>query len=495
MSLRAVTPLRLATPFALSLLVACSFGSPAPTPTPDAAALEPVPRVVADGRVLPARSAELRFLLESGTVAEILVGEGDQIEAGVPLARLDAAELEAAVAQARAAVDEAGAQLELLQAGALPAAVAAAEAQVAQAQAGERQAEGRVTAADIQAARDELREAQALLARLTAGPKGTEVEQAEAALAQAQAGLATQRDSLSAAKTDGELRLQQAANALRDAQDAYSRVYWDNRDLERAPGDLPQERRDQEAAALRAVENSETALAQAQVDLERARQAEVSGIAQAEAQVRDAQARLDQLLAGADTDQIAAARARVSAAQARIASLTGEAREGEIAAAQAGVVQAQAALDEVTAGPRSAEIAVAEARVRARQADLRRAEVAMERATLLAPFAGTVVELNLELGEQPPAAEPALVLADMSAWKVETSDLTELDIVNVRVGDPVTLSFDALPDLIIPGVVTKVESLGKTFQGDVIYTVAVEPREWDERLRWNMTATVTVEGE
>jgi multidrug resistance efflux pump len=159
------------------------------------------------------------------------------------------------------------------------------------------------------------------------------------------------------------------------------------------------------------------------------------------------------------------------------------------------VAQAQAALDEVTAGPRSAEIAVAEARVRARQADLRRAEVALERATLLAPFAGTIVELNLELGEQPPADEPALVLADMSAWKVETSDLTELDIVNVRVGDTVTLSFDALPDLSLPGVVTRVESLGKTFQGDVIYTVAVEPQGWDERLRWNMTATVTVEAE
>lgn len=492
---RAVALLRPALFLALSFLAACSFGSPEPTPTPDPAALEPVPRVVADGRVLPARSAELRFLLETGTVAEILVAEGDEVEAGTPLARLDAAELEAAVAQARAAVEEAEAQLELLLAGAPPAAVAAAEAQVAEAQAVERQAAGRVTAADLQAARDELREAQALLARLEAGPKAAEIEQAQAAVAQAQANLEMQRDSLSAAKTDAELRLQQAANALRDAQDAYSRIYWDNRELEKAPGDLPRERVDAEAAAMRAVENSEAALAQARVDLERARQAEQTGIAQAEAQLREAQAALDQLLAGADADQIAAARARVSAAQARLASLTGDARAGEIAAAQAGVAQAQAALDEVMAGPRSAEIAVAEARVRAREADLRRAEVALERATLVAPFAGTVVELNLELGEQPPLEEPALVLADMSAWRVETSDLTELDIVNVRVGDAVTLSFDAVPDLILPGVITDVASLGRTFQGDVIYTVTVEPQAWDERLRWNMTATVTVEGE
>jgi HlyD family secretion protein len=87
------------------------------------------------------------------------------------------------------------------------------------------------------------------------------------------------------------------------------------------------------------------------------------------------------------------------------------------------------------------------------------------------------------------------VLADLSAWRIETSDLTELDIVNVRVGDAATLSFDALPELTLPGLVTEVESFGQTFQGDVIYTVVVEPQAWDERLRWNMTATVTVEAE
>ncbi|MFQ3662014.1 MAG: hypothetical protein SNJ69_06425 [Chloroflexaceae bacterium] len=65
----------------------------------------------------------------------------------------------------------------------------------------------------------------------------------------------------------------------------------------------------------------------------------------------------------------------------------------------------------------------------------------------------------------------------------------------MRVGDQVTLTFDALPDLALPGIVTKVQALGKTYQGDVIYTVTVEPQRWDERLRWNMTATVTIEGD
>lgn len=480
---------------AVVLLAGCAgWGGAQPTPVPDTAAELPAPRVVADGRIVPLRSAELRFL-GLGTVAEILVSEGQQVSEGAPLARLDAADLAAAVEQARAALDEASAQYELLRDPADPEAVAIAEAQVAQAQAAVRQTQGRVTAAELKAARDELAEARALLARLQAGPKATEIEQARAALAQAQAALQTQTASLSAAKTDAELRLAQAANGLRDAQDAYSRIYWENIELEKLPGDLPQARRDAEAAARRAVENGETAMAQAQVDLERAREAERNELEAAQAQVRDANARLQQLLAGADADQLAAARARVSAAEAALARLSGETRAGELEAAQAGVDQARASLEQLIAPPRAPELAAAEARVRAGQAALRRAEIALANATLSAPFAGTVVQINLELGEQPSTLEPAIVLADMSAWRVETSDLTELDVVNVRVGDEVRLTFDAVPELNLSGVVTRIQALGKTYQGDVIYTVTVEPKAWDERLRWNMTATVTVGGE
>ncbi|NCC37656.1 MAG: HlyD family efflux transporter periplasmic adaptor subunit, partial [Chloroflexia bacterium] len=212
------------------------------------------------------------------------------------------------------------------------------------------------------------------------------------------------------------------------------------------------------------------------------------------AQLRELEARRDRLLAGAENDQIASARARVSAAQARLAHLTGTARAGELEAAQAGVEQAEAGLQQVLADPATPAVASAEARVRASQASLRLAELALAKATLTAPFAATVVTINLEPGAQPSATSPAFVLADLTAWKIETSDLTELDIVAVREGDTVTLSFDALPELNLVGVISQIEAMGKTYQGDVIYTVTIVPQTWDPRLRWNMTATMTLEG-
>src|SRR5688500_14563235 len=58
--------------------------------------------VLAEGKVVPAQSAALNFT-SSGVVAEVLVKEGDAIEKGTPLARLDTRDLELKVAQAEAA--------------------------------------------------------------------------------------------------------------------------------------------------------------------------------------------------------------------------------------------------------------------------------------------------------------------------------------------------------------------------------------------------------
>jgi multidrug resistance efflux pump len=472
------------------LLSACGGIGAAPTPQPELTTEPERTLIIADGRVLPNRHAELRFE-RPGSVSEVLVQAGQYVTAGTALARIDSATLEVAVVQAEALLAEASAQYELLRTGATAEAVAIAEAQVAQAQALAQQSEGRITPTDLQAARDELREAQALLERLQSGPRSSEIAQLEAALSQAQSNLQSQRDLLSATKSSAELRLEQVANVLRDAQDAYSRIYWDNRELEELPDDLPQERKDLEATALRAVATQESALEQARVALEQARLAEQSGVVQAEAQVREVQARLDQLRAGAEPDQLAAARARVTAAQARIVQLSGLARSGELAAAEAQVAQAEAGLAELTAPPQPPALAAAEARVQIARAALRQAELALDEATLRTPFDATVVAINLELGVQPPTTEPALILADFSSWKIETSDLSELDVVAVEEGELVQISFDALPELSLEGEVSRVEALGKSYQGDVIFVVTLLPRSWDARLRWNMTATIT----
>src|SRR5918911_5017550 len=45
--------------------------------------------VVADAQVVPVKNVSLRFESGKGTIAEVMVKEGDRVDVGAPLARLD----------------------------------------------------------------------------------------------------------------------------------------------------------------------------------------------------------------------------------------------------------------------------------------------------------------------------------------------------------------------------------------------------------------------
>nr|WP_044200677.1 HlyD family efflux transporter periplasmic adaptor subunit [Oscillochloris trichoides] len=477
----------------LALLASgCTNMSTSATPTPsvpNGATSVPVVggTLRAEAKVVPLRSASLSMPV-GGVVAEVLVSEGATVQADQPLIRIERSRLEAALAQAQAEVQVAQASYDRLLAGATPEQIAAAEAQLAQARAGLRQVSGGVTPSDIAAAQAQLAQAQAALAQLQQGPEDADLRQAQAQLAQAQANAQNQRDSFVAAKLRAESQLEQAANALRTAQDTYSRIYWENQEI--GADDLTQAQKDAETAALRAVEDAEQALAQAQIALQNAQDAERSGTEVAEAQVRDAQARLDKLLTPAAADKLAAARAQVSQAEANLNRLRGEQRAGSLAAARAQIDQAEANLAGLRAGTSEGDLNVAAAQIQRAEAALNLAQVALAETELRAPFAGTIASITPAPGEYVSMGTPLITLADLSAWQIETTDLTEQDIARVHEGDQVLITLDALPDLELQGVVSHIRLVGENKQGDITYTVTITPETQDSRLRWNMTASV-----
>jgi len=123
---------------------------------------------------------------------------------------------------------------------------------------------------------------------------------------------------------------------------------------------------------------------------------------------------------------------------------------------------------------------------------VKEAQQAIAETTLTVPFAGTIASLELRVREYVALGMPVVRLADNSAWQIETADLTELHEASIRVGTPATISFDALPGVSLAGTVTHVKDVGDNRQGDIVYTVTVAPDQWDARLRWNMTASVSI---
>ncbi|MFL5804341.1 MAG: efflux RND transporter periplasmic adaptor subunit, partial [Roseiflexaceae bacterium] len=175
--------------------------------------------VSATGNIEPRAQAELRFAVD-GTVTEILVKPGDTVADGQPLARIDAADLELRLDQAQANLKQAIADRADLMDGATSQEIAEAQARVAQAQAQYQQIAGSVTASDITAARARLNAAKANLAAIQAGH--TDAHDADLGLQQAQTNLQSQRDRLSAAKTNAQLQMEQRVNDLTRAQSSYS---------------------------------------------------------------------------------------------------------------------------------------------------------------------------------------------------------------------------------------------------------------------------------
>ena len=59
-------------------------------------------------------------------------------------------------------------------------------------------------------------------------------------------------------------------------------------------------------------------------------------------------------------------------------------------------------------------------------------------------------------------------------------------------GDAATVSFEALPDLVLTGHVDLIQVRGTGDAGNVVFAVAIKPDTHNPQLRWNMTATVRI---
>ena len=135
----------------------------------------------------------------------------------------------------------------------------------------------------------------------------------------------------------------------------------------------------------------------------------------------------------------------------------------------------------------------AQAALQAAQASLDAANAQLAQTVLAAPFAGKVVSLNAEVGEVVTPGAPVLVVADLSRWRMKTTDLSETDVVLVRPGQPAVVTLDAFADRSFHGVVTEISDLSETNRGNTTYAVTIDLDPTDAPMRWGMTAFVDIQ--
>lgn len=398
---------------AATLLAACGAAPAEPAPEPTSDASEPGGRAVAagdeevitaTGQVVPAEWTEVSFTV-GGHLAELLVEEGDTVEAGDVIARLRATDLNAAVRQAEAMVTQAEANLAKIEAGPTEAQIAAAEEAV-----------------------------NAARARTAAA--------------------AARRDALSGQVTEADITA--AENDLREAEQAYANAESAFNSIRNySPEDCEELEAQGFPCPLGAYDKVETQFNMAQSQLEAAR------------------AHLTDLLDGPNPDEKALEDARVW-----------------LASAQSEAAQAQ--LDLLLSQPFEEEIEAARAEVAQAEAELDAARAQLAQAELTAPIGGTVSAVMAEVGEFLPPAQVVVQIGDVSTLRVETTDLNQTDAARVQTGDPVIVTFDALPGVEVGGEVVRIAP--KPIEGTgVNYVAVVELDDIPRGLRWGMTAFVDIE--
>jgi HlyD family secretion protein len=381
------------------------------------------------GTILPEKQTSLSFK-NPGRVEEVLVQEGQAVHADEILARLETTDLEYSVAQAEQNVAQAEQSLAQAEQG-----VALAELSVAQADLGVGQAQAQLLRVqspasqyDIATAQAALASAQAAYRRLLAGPTAEEIQVARTNLDQAEA-------------------------ALAQAQAAYDQVA-DRPDVAMLPQSLQ--------------------LEQASIAYEAAK------------------ANFDLTMRQPSEADLAAARSAIVQAESTLAQLQEGVSDEDILIAQLQVEQAQLSYDQAQFSLIQAQLSRDQAQLSRDQAQLSydQAQHQLEGMVLAAPHEGTITLVSIKEGELS-GGQPAFILTDLSVYHIDVT-VDEIDIGRVAVGQPVTITLDALPGETLSGQVDRIAETAQLDSGVVTYKVTIQLEPSDASLRVGMTANVDI---
>jgi len=129
--------------------------------------------------------------------------------------------------------------------------------------------------------------------------------------------------------------------------------------------------------------------------------------------------------------------------------------------------------------------------VSAQEAVVQSLQNTVNEARIIAPFEGTITEISYSPGEYAQSGSMAVQIDDLSNLVVNIT-VSEVDVASIEVGDPVVVSFDALPYKEYNAVVTSIASAGSDDSGSVTFDVTVTLTDADKDIKPGFTADVSI---
>ena len=162
----------------------------------------------------------------------------------------------------------------------------------------------------------------------------------------------------------------------------------------------------------------------------------------------------------------------------------------DLATAQAAVKEKQASLVKLKAGADQLDIRTQELSLQQRRNALYDAQTALADYTIKAPFDGVIATVNVRAGDSASGAAPIATV--ISPQKIAAVSLNEVDVAKIKIKQKATLSFDAIDGLELTGQVAQVDTIGAVSQGVVSYNVKIILDAQDQRIKPGMSVNAAV---
>jgi HlyD family secretion protein len=226
-------------------------------------------------------------------------------------------------------------------------------------------------------------------------------------------------------------------------------------------------------------------------------------VQEAELALQIRQIEYDNLKSAPTSEQIEIARASLrratAALQAAQKAYDDKAAEGDAAGSPQAVAlesakldfeTAQASFEQAVRGPSASQIEIASKNLELARLALDAAKTRLEYCSIVAPFAGTVLQVTVREGEQA-YGEKVILLSDLSTLEV-VAQVDELDIAEIEVGQEAEVRLDALPGQVLQGRVARITPSATPQRGTIGYEVAIAVTPGDVPVRPDMTANLQI---
>ncbi|HUH97452.1 MAG TPA: efflux RND transporter periplasmic adaptor subunit [Anaerolineales bacterium] len=134
----------------------------------------------------------------------------------------------------------------------------------------------------------------------------------------------------------------------------------------------------------------------------------------------------------------------------------------------------------------------AQAKLDAAQAALDAAQATLNEGTLIAPFDGTIVTVNVVPGQLIQPGQVAAVIGNLNDLQVETTNLSERQVAYVKAGQAATVHVRAL-DQDYSGRVIAIAPEAVQYNGDWVFKVTIALDQQPPGLTWGLSADVQIQ--